>query len=187
MGFSTALAIAQGAIAVGGAIKGASDAANIGNKQARSVVENFLDNDREGTRRQERINEISSRQKQDRKRLSDQEEATISVIASERNLSVTTRARLSAAEAYAEGLDLSRIEDNRENDVDAIQAFKNRGHAVANAQLGTIQRGIDQAHSAAIFTALTGGLNAAATGLQIQSRGQAREGAIERSQNLRRS
>lgn len=190
MGLFTAASLALGAVQMGvGLAQGAaasSQAASGARAQAQAVINNYVAADREGTRQQGRVNDIAVEQKGDRKRLSDREESTIEVMAAERGLSESTRARMSTAEAYAEGLDLSRIEDNRVEDIEAIQAHKQKGYIMAQSSLRTIEAKHDAAQSSIrnqMIGSITGFLG---SGLQIGMKWEQGQRAIARSRNTRR-
>ncbi len=177
-GASTAMSLAQASSARGAAAAGAR-------AQGQAILANFGAAQTEGTRQQGRVNEIATDKQQDRKRLSDREASTIKNIAAERGLSDSTSARLSFAEAYAEGLDSARIEDNREEDVKAIQSHKERGFIMAQASLDTVKRKHDAAQSSITSQALNSVFKFVGSGLQIGMTHHKGQRAIARTRNGR--
>jgi hypothetical protein len=191
MGFFTAASLALGAVQMGVGLMQANSAAGAAAKGARAqgqaVLANFRAADQEGTRQQGRVNEIAVNKLQDRYRLSEREASTIQNIASERNLSGATAERMAIAEAYSEGLDMSRIEDNRREDIEAIQAHKQKGYLMAQSSLRSIEAKHDAVQDNIRNQALSSVFGFLGSGLQIGMKWHAGQRAVARNTNSRRA
>jgi hypothetical protein len=85
----------------------------------------------EATRQQTESNRIATEQKSDRIRQADQELGTLRVIVGELGSSSATSTNFFKEAGYIEGLDLSRIESNRQARIDSLQASKEAAHTGA--------------------------------------------------------
>jgi hypothetical protein len=115
-------------------------------------------------RQQRRVNEVAEEQRSDRMRKARQELGTMRVLVGERGSSETTGNALMSEVGYFAGLDLSRIESNREDNIAQGEAAKK---AAQQGGLNTIEIAKNQASVASkgINMALIG------TGLQILGSG----------------
>lgn len=75
-------------------------------------------------RQQEETNEIAQQQKSDRVRQANQELGTLNVLAGERGASGSTLGALATEVGYYEGLDISRIETSRKQNIASGEASK---------------------------------------------------------------
>jgi hypothetical protein len=78
----------------------------------------------EVARQQEEVNRVSQEQVSDRIKKANLELGTVRVLALERGVSGTTMIGLARHIGYLEGVDLSRIEKNREGNIEAGEAAK---------------------------------------------------------------
>jgi hypothetical protein len=108
----------------------------------------------ESTRQQTEVNKQANQQKGDRARQADEQLGTLRVLAGERGQGGTsTYFRQTLDLGYTEGLDLSRIEANRQAKVDSLQADK--------------KNAASQAKSTSNNAFICAGLSTVGAGLQI--------------------
>lgn len=115
---------------------------------------------KEIVRQQEQVNQTAQEQQSDRIRKARQDLGTLRVVAGEQGLSGSSLTSQFMELGYAEGLDLSRIESNRQNNIDSGEASK---AAARQGAINTITIAENQA-SAAKTSAMMG---AVGSGLQI--------------------
>ena len=151
----TALVVAAATAAV--QVSNANEMQSIQNKAAVKQAELQY---KEISRQQGEVNRISQEQKSDRVRKADQELGTLRVLAGERGVSGGTFTALAQEIGYFEGIDLSRIEGNRESNIEAGEAQKK---AAQQGAINTVTIAAQQA-SAATTGAV---LNGIGSGLQI--------------------
>jgi hypothetical protein len=137
------------------------EAANIRAQQATQQAKAQYE---EIDRQQREVNRIAEEQRADRVRKADQELGSLRVLAGERGLSGTTFFSMAQEVGYWSGLDISRINENRDANIAAGEASKKSAQQGA---LNTIQIAQNQAKVASHGV----GLAAIGTGLQIVGAG----------------
>lgn len=111
-------------------------------------------------RQQGEVNRIAQEQESDRIRKARQELGTLRVVSGERGVSGNTFNALATELGYVEGLDLSRIESNRANNIQAGEAQKK---ATQQGALNTVDIAANQAKVAT----MSGVAGIVGSGLQI--------------------
>jgi hypothetical protein len=164
MGLETAAMLAIGSAVVGAAGSFASMGAARSSAQAQAdaASDQAEFQYKEITRQQEQVNETAAEQKSDRMRKAAQELGTLRVLAGERGASGSTFTSLAQEIGYFEGLDLSRIDTNRKNNIASGEASKEA------ARMGAAQT-VSIASNQAKVAGIAGGLNIVGSGLQIGS------------------
>lgn len=149
------------------------------NKQAGREMAIAAGNDQrtqvELDRQQGEVNEASRQQKSDRIRMAEEELGFIRVASAEGG-ALGISATLEAG--YLEGLDLSRIEQNRKSDLSGIQAKK------VNSAMGA-QVSIDDAGSKAKAASRAAVMNTIGSGLQIAGNYQSQKRIEAAAKNTR--
>ena len=131
----------------------AQDAADEASDIAR---ENNQLQQQELTRQQQEENVAAREQRNDRIRQANAELGALRVAAGDSGLAGTTFSGLAFDLAYTEGLDLSRINKNRDSRIEALQSDKEQARLNAKATITSAQRKASSAKSAA-FIGLAGG------------------------------
>lgn len=169
----TALAIASTVAAgasAGASFVGAQQQASIAAQQARDAQAAALANyemvQEENTRLQVQVNESAAEQKSDRIRQANAELGALRV-AADRGLSAATIDSFAGEIGGMEGIDLSRVERQRERDVDALQTRKQAGLISYQSDIATIQNEARAAANQARGQAIGAGLGFIGSGLQI--------------------
>jgi hypothetical protein len=115
---------------------------------------------REVDRQQREVNRVAEEQRSDRMRKARQELGTMRVLVGERGAAETTGNAMMNEVGYYAGLDLSRIESNRQDNIEAGQAAKRAAHQGGLNTVEIAKNQINYAHK-------TVGLALMGAGVQI--------------------
>ena len=102
----------------------ANNQAKMAGIQARQAEQQVNAQYTEIDRQQRKVNEVAEEQRSDRTRKAQQELGTMRVLVGERGVSQTTGEALMGEVGYYAGLDLSRIEINRQDNIEQGEAAK---------------------------------------------------------------
>ena len=183
MGLETAtlLAIGTFALASAGTFVAISQQAKSAKHNAEAAATAAQMRDEELSRQQKQINEAAQEKKSDTVRHAEQMLGALNVANAENGLSTSTFDRMIAEIGYAEGIDLSRVERNRNDSITALQAQKRAGSFSAGSSIEAEALKMQNA-------GLGGALSVVGSGLQIGSSAyyrQERLDAAERVGNAR--
>ena len=178
MGLETAAILAIGSMAMAGvttfvSIQQANSQAEAAGRAANAT---FVERDAELTRQQDESNRLADEDRSDVVRRADQELGSLRVAMGELGASATSQAALLSEIGAVEGINLGRIEGNRKNSIESLQAGKRAAKVGYN---NTVTQAYNQA-KASNTNAL---LNFAATGLQIGGGEYARQQDASRATN----
>lgn len=179
MGLETVgIGLAIGSLLVSGisSFVGMAQAGAQADAAAAAAEANFEREQEELTRQQRETNRIAREEKSDVIRKADQQLGTIRAAAGEAGASATSMVRMLVELGGAEGTDLSRIERNRENRVEALQSSKK---ASAQGYTNTVTRAYNEAQSRQIDSIL----GFVGSGLQIGSSYYAAQQQLELARN----
>lgn len=144
MGIETAMLLAIGSVALSGVTSFVQ--AGAAHKQAEQAAQAAADTAthrmRELTRQQEEVQRIAREDRSDVMRRASQELGAIRVAAGEVGATDNAFLRMVQELGYVEGVDLSRIESNRRNQIEALQEEKK---AVSQGYLNTTRQLFNQA------------------------------------------
>ena len=177
MGLAAGLAIGQLALSAVSSATGAAMSASAANAQSRAALKNFQARDAELTRQQIETKRIASEDKSDTIREADRTLGEIRVAAGEVGaMGNTSYIRMMVELGGAEGIDLSRIERNRQEAVASAQAGK---EAAAISGQNVVNRAQNE-HTSNLVGSVLGFVG---TGLQVGSDHVRRQEELELLRN----
>ena len=156
MSVPVALAIGSAVASVAGGFMQASATAKAAAAQAEANNAQLQQVYAENNRQQEEVNRIATEQSSDRVRQANKELGTLRAVEGEMGLASLTPFVVEAS--YNEGLDLSRIDGNRQAEIERLQAASRSGQlrtAASNEQLAATA---STARTGALFNVVTSGL-----------------------------
>jgi hypothetical protein len=130
----------------------ADNQAKMAGIQAKQAAQQTLAQYQEVDRQQREVNRVAEEQRSDRMRKARQELGTMRVLIGERGVSSTTGKALMSEVGYFAGLDLSRIEGNRQANIEAGEASKRAAQQgglnsieIAQNQIKVANKGVNMA------------------------------------------
>lgn len=154
---AVALSVASAAASAGGGFITANRQAKAASRRADAANRNHLMVTQENRRLQNETNRIRTERKSDRVRQANAELGTIRAASGELGLGHTTPFVTEAA--YNEGLDLSRIDTNADNQIQRIQASSKASHLSTLAEVQGAMSEAKAAKTGALLNALGSGLH----------------------------
>jgi len=132
--------------------------------QAKQAEKQTLAQYQEADRQQREVNRVAEETRSDRMRKARQELGTMRVVAGEKGLSETTGNALMGEVGYVAGLDQSRIEMNRQDNIEQGQAAKRAAWMGGNNTIDIANRQIKVAQQSVKWAGVGAGLQIAGAG-----------------------
>lgn len=131
--------------------------------QAKAQEQNLAFKQEEATRQQRRVNEIAKEKKSDVIRRAESELGTVRAMVGDVGGGGNSLVRLLGEIGATEGLDLSRIEGNRSEDIESLQASKKSASLEYSNNLATIYSQKQAAITGEVFGFIGSGLQIGAS------------------------
>lgn len=164
MGVPIGTALIIGQLALGAV----STFAQIGQARAAAAessqiaAENFTAANKELTRQQERVQEVASERRAERIARADRELGTLRVVLGELGAGRANTISLVSELGFIEGIDLTRIGRNADDEVESIQSRKEAAHRETTDTISAARRSFSNARTGAILGLVGTGLKVGA-------------------------